>query len=37
MTALISVLLPAPFGPMMPTSLPVGTARSTFHSTGLRW
>ena len=34
MTALISVDLPAPFGPTMPTSLPRGTSRSMPQSTG---
>jgi hypothetical protein len=34
--ALMSVDLPAPFGPTMPTNRPAGTARSTPHKTGFR-
>src|SRR5262245_55786360 len=33
----MSVDLPAPLGPTIPTSLPSGTSRSMSHRTGLRW
>src|SRR4051812_18900881 len=34
---LMKVLLPAPFGPMMPSRHGSVSVRSTSHSTGLRW